>query len=207
MTKATDQERINEGAFFIGHKSCKHGHEPLFRSSTGGCVICERAASAKHQALKRSTMTQEDRDKKSSYMVTYSKKYNEDEENRDRARANAREAYRKNPELFRKKGLAYRRANPAKIAFHASKSRRGKKNATPKWLTKLQKEEILQFYLLARDCFLTSGQPYDVDHIVPLTGRNVCGLHVPWNLQVLPKDVNMSKKNRNDFKMEKTLCC
>jgi 5-methylcytosine-specific restriction endonuclease McrA len=70
------------------------------------------------------------------------------------------------------------------------------RNAT---LSKKHKEEIKNFYWLAKDLELISGQKYHVDHIIPLQGDNVCGLHVPWNLQVLPADINLSKGNRYDI--------
>lgn len=72
------------------------------------------------------------------------------------------------------------------------------KLATPKWLTQEQKQLISTFYDHAKDCESVSGETYHVDHIVPLKGENVCGLHVPWNLQVLPADVNIAKSNRVD---------
>ena len=70
------------------------------------------------------------------------------------------------------------------------------KQATPPWLTKEHKKLISDLYLHAEDCFVTSGEQYQVDHIVPLKGKDVCGLHVPWNLQILPSDLNLKKSNR-----------
>lgn len=75
---------------------------------------------------------------------------------------------------------------------------RRNKQATPKWLSKEQKQQIADIYDHMRDCRATTGEDYHVDHIIPLRGETVCGLHVPWNLQVLPADVNMSKSNEVD---------
>lgn len=68
--------------------------------------------------------------------------------------------------------------------------------ATPTWLTSNQKAEIDLFYDLAKDCHIITGEDYHVDHIIPLKGKSVCGLHVPWNLQILPSDINISKSNK-----------
>lgn len=64
-----------------------------------------------------------------------------------------------------------------------------KKNRTPKWLTKKQKKEIQNIYKNRPD-------GYHVDHIVPINGVNVSGLHVPWNLQYLTAQENIAKKNK-----------
>ena len=72
---------------------------------------------------------------------------------------------------------------------------RRNKQATPKWLSQEQKQQIVAIYEHMRDCRAVTGEEYHVDHIVPLRGENVCGLHVPWNLQVLPAYVNITKSN------------
>ena len=93
---------------------------------------------------------------------------------------------------------AYRNTHEGKTSFKRSSALRSKRtrDATPNWLTPEQRKEILDIYEHMRDCRAVTGEAYHVDHIVPLNGKNVCGLHVPWNLQVLPSDVNLSKSNR-----------
>ena len=196
MPKKTDQDMIASGVFFTSETACKHGHPAIFRSSTRVCVTCERERSRLHKERIRSKENPTAKAEKASYMaqymVSYARRPEVIEARKERSRAN----YKAKRQHFSEKNKAYRKARADLVAFHAAKSRRGKKRATPKWLTDQQKEQMKQFYLLARDCFITSGQRYDVDHIVPLNGKTVCGLHVPWNLQVLPKDINMSKKNK-----------
>lgn len=91
---------------------------------------------------------------------------------------------------------AYQKANPAKVNAWQAKRRAAKLNRTPKWLTVDQLKEVESFYALAKELQWLANEPLEVDHIVPLQGDNVSGLHVPWNLQILPKSLNISKGNR-----------
>jgi len=80
-------------------------------------------------------------------------------------------------------------ANKPRRAASEAKRRSRKLNATPPWLTEEDHRNILKIYEYAA----TLG--YHVDHIVPLQGKKVCGLHVPWNLQPLSPKENMIKHN------------
>jgi hypothetical protein len=92
----------------------------------------------------------------------------------------------------------YSRNKDAALSYW-SKRRAIKLNATPKWLTKDHFEEIKDFYTAAVMFKLYTGVEYQVDHIVPLQGKNVCGLHVPWNLCILTESENKRKGNSNIF--------
>lgn len=74
-----------------------------------------------------------------------------------------------------------------------AKRRAVKLKATPSWLTKSELEEIKDFYTAAAMFKLYVGVEYHVDHIVPLQGKTVCGLHVPWNLQIVTEAENKKK--------------
>lgn len=89
----------------------------------------------------------------------------------------------------------YRRSTNPNIRTQERQSYFERSKRSPKWLSSLHRKEIEDTYLLRDEVKLLTGDDYHVDHIIPLRGKNVCGLHVPWNLQVLPADINMSKSN------------
>lgn len=101
-----------------------------------------------------------------------------------------------NKEYFREYYEYYYNLNTPDYVARANKRRAAKLKALPKWLTKEELEQIKELYTCAQMFKLYTGQEYHVDHIVPLQGENVCGLHVPWNLQVIPAKENLSKSNK-----------
>ncbi len=59
-------------------------------------------------------------------------------------------------------------------------------------------DKIRQFYALAKELTERTGVEHEVDHIYPLQGETVCGLHVETNLQILTKTANRAKGNLFD---------
>lgn len=86
--------------------------------------------------------------------------------------------------------------NKEKVNSLSSKKRAIKLNRTPKWLTKIHFNEINLFYKLAKIKTEKTGVKHHVDHIIPLQGKNISGLHVPWNLQILTETENIKKSNK-----------
>jgi hypothetical protein len=94
---------------------------------------------------------------------------------------------------------AYKRAwksrNKGLVAEQVSARKKHVRRATPSWLTKEQKGRIKEFYVEAEKLKRETGVDYEVDHIIPVRGELVSGLHVPWNLRVITAEENQ-KKNR-----------
>lgn len=88
---------------------------------------------------------------------------------------------------------------PAKFAAKTAKRRAAKFQATPKWLTTECFKEIEQIYIDCSDLQWLGDplcNPLEVDHIVPFQGKNVSGLHVPWNMRIISRKENIAKGNR-----------
>jgi hypothetical protein len=88
-----------------------------------------------------------------------------------------------------------RRSLSHRKALNREFSRRRKmivSEQTPAWADKVAIQDI---YKLAQKMSSLFGISYHVDHIIPLKGKNVCGLHVENNLQLLEASLNVSKSN------------
>jgi len=117
------------------------------------------------------------------------------EENSESIREQKKFYYENNREKFISLNREWRKENPDKVNAHSAKRRASKLQRTPEWLTDFDKEMIDWTYHCAKVATEKFGEPYHVDHIIPLQGENVSGLHVPGNLQVIPATENFSKGN------------
>lgn len=109
-------------------------------------------------------------------------------------------AYYKTAEYKKRKKEYYTDPNRGKPLFTARSAKRRsiKLQASPPWLTKAQHEEIKDMYRQAKELEkIFFNRKFHVDHIIPLQGKDVCGLHVPWNLQILTAEENIAKSNKH----------
>ena len=113
--------------------------------------------------------------------------------NREKHNSNGAQWAKNNKDKVNAKTARYAKKYPAKSRARFAKRRAAKYSATPSWANHFFIEEI---YDLAQRRTKATGFKWHVDHIVPLQGKTVCGLHVENNLQVIPARDNISKKNR-----------
>jgi hypothetical protein len=111
-------------------------------------------------------------------------------------RSQALRYYYNNHTQAKEKQLAKQKAHPAKYAATAAKHRAAKMQRTPAWLTEDDYWLIKQAYELAAIRTKLFGFTWHVDHVIPLQGNAVSGLHVPQNLQVIPGAQNIAKNNK-----------
>lgn len=106
---------------------------------------------------------------------------------------------KRNPEQRLVVSNDYRKRNPAYYASKAAERRSKKLQATPSWLGEDSNFLFEEIYSLAKLRTDKLGYVWEVDHIIPLQNAKVCGLHVPWNLQVIPRSTNRIKSNKFDL--------
>jgi hypothetical protein len=133
-------------------------------------------------------------------------------ENAEKLKARSKKNYRKNPkaaierakerqrvlravapEILREYKRNTNARRPYKRRARQAHRRARQVDATPWWADRSAIDEI---YALADLMTRLLGRTYVVDHIVPLKGKTVCGLHLHVNLQVISEAENSLKSNK-----------
>lgn len=152
------------------------------------CVACHKADNVRRKAVNRTNpeFKEAEREYKKLYRAQNSLEH-----------ASYMQEWRKvNKDHTQQYGKKYREANKAFVNFLCQKRKIALTNRTPPWLSEDDLWAIQEAYLLAEKRTQLFGFSWHVDHVIPLRGKNVSGLHVPNNLQVIPAIDNLRKTNK-----------
>ena len=184
----TRKEAQDIGAkYYFTGEPCKHGHIAP-RKTKGACVEClkvewQQAAEKRADYFREYNKREDVKDRKNGWY----------EANREQV---IQAAATRPLEVKRVYQKAWKERNTVWVRADTKARRRKHRLATPKWLTREQKGQIRELYKIAITMTKTTGEQYVVDHIVPLRSEFVGGLHVPWNLRVIPRQENLLKSNK-----------
>ena len=183
--------------FYCTGKSCKHGHLSDRYTSTSICVACLQLAGVDRYKHNRETQYKSWRKWYEANKETHNARVKRwQQANKDKTRADAKAWAAANPEKVAAKTKRYRNAHPDKVTAWAVAGVAKRAKRVPAWLTEDDKWMLREAYALAKQRTQMFGFVWEVDHIIPLRGEAVSGLHVPTNIQVIPKILNRAKKNQ-----------
>jgi 5-methylcytosine-specific restriction endonuclease McrA len=115
------------------------------------------------------------------------------ERNKEKVKAKALSRSNVDKKKYKK---AWKLKNKGSIAASVASRKEHIRRATPDWLSREQKLQIKGFYREADRLKTETGIDHQVDHIIPLRGKVVSGLHVPWNLRVITAEENQRKNSK-----------
>jgi hypothetical protein len=182
--KTRKEAQATGAKFYFTGEPCVRGHIAL-RKTKGACLECVREDWALDNERRKEKP-------KSEAAKAAGKRYYEKNKHAVIARAAARPTEEK-----RRLQAQYKDQHVDATRADTSVRRRRHREATPKWLTKEERLQMRNLYVQARKMTELTREQYVVDHIVPLRGESVCGLHVPWNLRVITQDENLKKSNKH----------
>jgi hypothetical protein len=188
LPKTRAEAKATGATHYFTGEPCKHGHTAP-RKTKGACIEClkvewQAAAETRAEYFREYNKREDTKDRKNAWY----------QENREAVIA---AAATRPAAVLREYRNAWKANNKTQVRADTKARRRKHRDATPKWLSRKQKSEIRQIYQIAITMTQTTGEQYVVDHIVPLRGEAVCGLHVPWNLRVITQEENLKKSNKH----------
>lgn len=169
------------------------------------CKACDRArnkaryaANREHHGKQMARWRRQNLKASAAHQAAYRKRHpGRDrlyrEANRDRAREYQRAYHLSKLDENRAKRREWSKKNPGAHNALTARARACRRQATAAWA---DHDIIGEFYEGARWLTEQTGIPHEVDHIIPLVGKTVCGLHVHTNLRVVPMVVNRQKHAR-----------
>jgi hypothetical protein len=195
FTISIDLARMCGLKWYFPGTTCPNGHIAKRYVSGGRCSACLNQWARMRRVSDPEAARAHDR-RKYYHNVEHSRarvraKY---ARHADKRRAEAQRKYREEPEhnkKMRQKQTEWRKANRGKTRELINRRKKQIKMATPRWLTASQRAKMRDLYIEAGN---RAGE-WHVDHIYPLRAKNSCGLHVPWNLQILSGAENRRKRN------------
>jgi hypothetical protein len=187
-TKCKENKNLGE---FHKYKATKDGLQ--YR-----CKSCDSQSHAKYRQLNRNKVNAQKKEYREKYkqkIAEYGKEYGKQyrEDNKEELASYFKEYQRINKEKIAERKKQYHKDNRDLFNSHNAKRRAQKLNATPPWA---ELEKIAVLYKKAKWLESLTGLTYHVDHVIPLQGKDVCGLHVWENLQILEKTLNLQKYNK-----------
>jgi hypothetical protein len=187
LPKTRAEAKCLGSKYYFTGEPCKHGHIAP-RKTKGSCLDClklewERGNETRAEYFRAYNKSESGQQSKLAYY----------ERNKEQVKAKAKA---RDTAVVSRYKTAYKERNPELYKELVNARRRRFRQATPKWLTPEDKIEIRLRYRLAIELTRRNGVQYVVDHIVPLQGESVCGLHVPWNMEVITQEENLLKSNK-----------
>jgi hypothetical protein len=192
--KSTRAEaRANGDKHYFTGQPCKRGHIAKRVVSTSNCCTCMRENHFTYYPANKDKYLQvikEWSQANPEHVAAASQRYRE--ANPTAASAASKRWYVSNRERKLRENRLWRQLNKAVVQQYGARRRAQIRQAMPAWANI---GDIVAVYKESVRITQETGIQHHVDHIVPLGGKNVCGLHVWWNLQILTGQENMRKGN------------
>jgi len=203
IARLTRQEAIAKGvATCYGSLCKKHPELEGFRRVSGACVQCSREITVRRrknnpEKTKEQTKAQYVKQRQNPAFVAKKQELDRQyqKQNREKIALRVKKWLAAHPEKAKGYAAAHRKRHSDAKNADTAKRRAAKILRTPKWLNDDDFWVIREAYKLAALRTKMFGFVWHVDHIFPLQGELVSGLHVPQNLQIIPWLDNVRKSN------------